>query len=106
MAKKDRTPPEIKAARKAKERRRLVIGAGFFALWWVLFALSFIPGLGGLLLVSWLALSGQTIVIYGLHEKALRKIASRPEVDYNQLHKVVKAEARTRSAGISGEPRT
>jgi fatty acid desaturase len=93
---KDKTPDEVRAVRYRRARRRLLIACGFFALWWALFLLSFIPGLGWLLWVSWIAISGQMTVLYGLHEKALRKIAGRPAVDYNQLRKLEKTEIRGR----------
>jgi fatty acid desaturase len=99
---KDRTPAEIKAVRRQRERRRFWACLGFFALWWALFFLSFIPGLGVLLWVGWLAFSGEFIVLYGLHEKALRKLADRPAVDYNEIRKLEKAERKTRPAAVTG----
>lgn len=103
---KDRTPGEIKTARKRRERRRLWIGAGFLALWWALFILGLVTGLDWFLWAGWLAVSGELVFLYGLHEKALRKIAGRPAVDYGRLRKLEKADIRNRpeeeSPGLPG----
>jgi hypothetical protein len=89
---KDRTPAAVKAARKAKARRRLWVGGSFLALWWLLFFAFLATGMGAFLWAGWIAVSGEVIVLYGLHEKALRKIANRPEVDYNEIRKLEKAD--------------
>jgi len=102
---KDKTPAEVKAARKKRERRRLWIGGGFFALWWVLFIAGLVTGGDWYLWAGWIAISGQLVFIYGLHEKALRKIAGRPAVDYGQLRKLEKAEIRSRPEEESPAPR-
>jgi hypothetical protein len=39
---------------------------------------------------------GELVIIYGLHEKALRQIARRPPADYNEIRALEKAERRTR----------
>jgi hypothetical protein len=100
--KKDPTPAEVKAARRAKARRRLWVGGGFFALWWVLFLTGLATGMDVFIWAGWIALSGQLIALYGLHEKALRRIANRPAVDYGQLarteNQLRKAEARIEKA--------
>jgi len=93
---KDKTPAEVKAARKQRQRRRMWAGGGFLALWWALFLLSLATGQDWILWVGWLAVSGEVIVLYGLHEKALRRIAGRPAVDYGQLRKMEKAEIKSR----------
>ena len=77
MPKRDRTPPEIKAVRQRRERKRLWTGIGFFAAWWIIFITAIITRDELLLWIGWLAVSGEVIVLQGLHERALRKIASR-----------------------------
>ena len=97
---KDRTPPEVKSARRAKERRRLWVGGGFFALWWVLFAISLATNSPWLMNVSFVALAGEFVVLYGLHEKALRQITGRPAADYTQIRRLERAERKTRPAAV------
>ena len=87
---KDRTPAEVKEIRRQRERRRMWTGLGFFALWWVLFITGLATGQFWIVWAGWLALSGELIVVYGLHEKALRKIAGRPAPDYRLIHKLQK----------------
>jgi hypothetical protein len=101
---KGKIPAEVKTARKRRERKRIWIGAGFMALWWTLFILGLATGLDWFLWAGWLAISGELVVLYGLHEKALRKIAGRPAVDYGQLRKLEKAEIRSRPEGESPAP--
>jgi len=93
---KDKTPAEIKAARRRRERNRMWIGGGFLALWWALFILGLATGQDWFLWAGWLAVSAEVVVLYGLHEKVLRKIAGRPAVDYGRLRKLEKAEIKGR----------
>jgi hypothetical protein len=95
---KDRTPPEVKAARKRKEGRRLLVGLGFFALWWALFITGLFIKSPALVWAGWLALSGEFVVLYGLHEKVLRQITGRPAPDYNLIRRLERTEKRTRPA--------
>jgi len=87
---KDRTPAEVKEIRKQRERRRLWTGLGFFALWWALFITGLATGQYWMLWVGWIAISGELVAMYGLHETALRKIAGRPAPDYRKIYKLQK----------------
>jgi hypothetical protein len=100
MSKKDRTPAEVKAVRRSRERRRIFTGLGFLAVWWALFIFGLVTGSDSWLWVGWLAVSGELIAVFGLYEKALRKLADRPAVDYGQLHKLEKLERKTRPADV------
>jgi hypothetical protein len=100
--KKDKhVPKEVRAVREARQRRRLWAGFGFLGLWWLLFIIGLVTGSDFYLWVGWIAVSGEVIALYGLHEKALRKLADRPTVDYDKLHALKKEEKKTRPLAIA-----
>jgi hypothetical protein len=66
---KDKTPAEIKEIRSHRERRRLWTGMGFFALFWALFITGLAADLEWLLWLGRIAVIGEVIALYGLHEK-------------------------------------
>jgi len=95
---KDRTPPEIRAVRRRREGNRLLGALGWWALWLALLITGLATGLTVLAWLSWAAFITYLVAIFGLREKALRKIAGRPAPDYNQISRLEKARRKTRTA--------
>ena len=90
--KKDRTPAEIIAVRRQQERRRLWRGLTLLVAWMVVFTVGYVTGSDALVNLAFFLCMAELAVVNGLYEKSLRKIAARPPVDYNRIHKLEKRE--------------
>jgi len=90
--KKDRTPAEIVAIRKQRDRRRILRGYTLWVIWLVVFTAGYITESAALMWVAFALNSATLAVTYGLYERALRKIAARPVADYDRIHKLQKRE--------------
>lgn len=90
--KKDRTPAEIAVIRRQRERRRIVRGYALWATWLVVFITGSVLNNDVLMWLAFALNSATLAVVYGLYEKALRKIAARPVVDYDAIRKMEKRE--------------
>lgn len=90
--KKDRTPAEIAAIRRRREKRRLVRAWAIWVVWLVIFTAGVILKSDALMSLAFALSMASFAVTYGLYEKTLRAIANRPPVDYNAIRKMEKRE--------------
>lgn len=90
--KKDRTPAEIVAIRKQRERRRVWRGWGLWFAWLIVFSVGYALNSEALQWFAFALCMVELAVVHGLYEKSLRKIADRPAADYNRIRKLEKRE--------------
>jgi len=106
VSKKDRTPPEIAEIRRRREGRRILTGTVIMAVWLLVFTVGSVTGSYAVMWVAFALCMTNLVIIYGLHEKALRKIADRPAPDYNKIWKLQKRElpeSKHDSIAVNGE---
>jgi cobalamin biosynthesis protein CobD/CbiB len=92
VSKKDRTPAEIAEARARREQRRMLWGMVVWLVWLALFTVGYVLHS---VVLGWFGVAlciANLAMINGMHEKLLRKIAGRPQVDYNRLRKLQERE--------------
>ncbi len=92
MSKKDRTPAEISAIRRRRERNRLLRGLVVWVIWLAMFTAGSVLHSEVLMWFAFALSMANIAVINGLYEKSLRKIAARPPADYNRIRKLEKRE--------------
>ena len=90
--KKDRTPAEIAEIRTRRGQRRTWRALSIWVLWLAVFMAGYATGSVPLMWFAFALTMVNLVVVHGLYEKALRKIAGRPQVDYGRLRKLEKRE--------------
>lgn len=101
--KKDRTPKEIAEIRRQRQHRRNMRASVVAGIWLAIFVAGYVLQSDALLWLAFILSMGNNIVLYGLYEKALRKIANRPAADYATIHKLRKRELRDASKPVVEE---
>ena len=102
MSKKDRTPVEIAEIRRQRERKRIMRGLAIWVAWLAIFTVGSVLDSGALMWFAFALSMANIVVINGLHERTLRRIADRPLPDYNRIRKLEKRELPTWTTSRNG----